>query len=51
MGAAAGVAATALLAAPLCGERLSPVVGVGIALIVLGVVVVELGSLRAEEPS
>ncbi len=49
--AAAGVAATAVLAAPLFGERLSPVVGLGVTLIVLGVVVVELGSQHAEEPS
>lgn len=48
---ATGVAATAVLAAPLFGERLSPTVGVGIALIVLGVVVVELGSHRSEEGS
>lgn len=49
--AATGVAATAVLAAPLFGETLSPVVGLGIVLIVLGVVVVELGSHRAEQRS
>ncbi|WP_160008731.1 DMT family transporter [Nocardioides sp. AX2bis] len=45
--AATGVAATAVLAVPLFGESLSPTAGVGIALIVVGVVVVELGSHRA----
>lgn len=45
--AATGVAATAVLAALLFGERLSPLAGFGIVLIVVGVVVVELGSHRA----
>lgn len=45
--AATGVAATAVLAAPLFGEALTPLVGIGIALIVVGVVVVELGAHRA----
>lgn len=49
--AATGVAATALLAAPLFGETLSPAVGLGIVLIVVGVVVVEVGSHRAERRS
>lgn len=49
--AATGVAATAVLAAPLFGESLSPVVALGIALIVVGVVVVELGSHRGRQPA
>lgn len=49
--AATGVAATALLAAPLFNETLSPAVGLGIVLIVVGVVVVEVGSHRAERRS
>lgn len=42
--AAAGVALTALLAKPLFGEPLTPVMGLGIGLIMAGVLVVELGA-------
>lgn len=49
--AATGVAATAVLAAPLFGESLSPAVALGIALIVVGVVVVELGAHRGRQPA
>lgn len=42
--AASGVALTALLAKPLFGEPLTPVMGIGIGLIILGVLAVELGA-------
>lgn len=45
--AATGVALTAILAAPLFGEVLSATTAFGIGLIVVGVVVVEVGSHRA----
>lgn len=45
--AALGVAATAVLSAWLLGEPLTPVMGVGLVLVVLGVLLVELGSHRA----
>lgn len=48
---AAGVALTAVLGAALFGELLSPTVVAGIALIIVGVVLVESGSHRAEELS
>ncbi len=44
---AVGVAATALLAAALFGEPLTPVMLAGLGLIVVGVLCVELGSQRA----
>lgn len=47
---ALGVAATALLAAAFFGEALTPLMGVGLALVVLGVLTVELGSQRASRP-
>ncbi|RWZ68278.1 QacE family quaternary ammonium compound efflux SMR transporter [Labedella populi] len=46
---ALGVAATALLAAVLFGEPLTPVMLAGLALIIVGVLCVELGSQRATE--
>lgn len=45
--AALGVSATALLSAVVFGEPLTPIMLVGLALIVVGVLVVELGSERA----
>lgn len=48
--AATGVVLTALLAIPLFGERLTWVMGLGIAVIVGGVLLVELGS-RSSEPA
>jgi small multidrug resistance pump len=42
--AATGVVLTALLAIPLFGERLTWVMGLGIAVVVGGVLLVELGS-------
>ncbi|OYO20497.1 QacE family quaternary ammonium compound efflux SMR transporter [Enemella evansiae] len=42
--AATGVALTALLAKPLFGEPLTPVMGLGIGLIIAGVLAVELGA-------
>jgi small multidrug resistance pump len=45
--AAIGVIATAVLAVPLFGERLTWVMGLGIAVIVAGVLLVELGSRNA----
>lgn len=44
---ALGVALTAVFAMLIFGEALTPVMGVGIALIMAGVLVVELGSQRA----
>jgi small multidrug resistance pump len=46
---ALGVAATALLAAVLFGEPLTPVMLAGLALIIVGVLCVELGSQRAAQ--
>jgi small multidrug resistance pump len=46
---ALGVAATALLAAALFGEPLTPVMIAGLALIIVGVLCVELGSQRAAQ--
>lgn len=46
---AAGVALTALLAAVLFGEPLTPLMLGGIVLIVLGVLTIELGSQRAHK--
>jgi small multidrug resistance pump len=46
--AAAGVAATALLSALLFGEPLTPIMGVGLALVIGGVLMVEVGSHRAD---
>ena len=45
--AASGVALTAVLSAVLLDERLSVLSGVGIAVIILGVLAVEIGSQRA----
>ncbi len=45
--AATGVILTALLAVPLFGERLTWVMGLGIAVIVAGVLLVQFGSLQA----
>ena len=45
---AGGVTLTALLSAAIFGESLTPLMGLGMALIVGGVLVVELGSQRAE---
>jgi small multidrug resistance pump len=45
---AAGVTATALLSALIFREPLTPLMGAGMALIVSGVLVVELGSQRAQ---
>ena len=45
---AGGVTLTALLSAVIFGEALTPVMGLGMALIVGGVLVVEIGSQRAE---
>ena len=42
--AALGVALTALLSAVLFGEALTPVMGVGMGMVIVGVLVVELGS-------
>lgn len=42
--AALGVAATAALSALIFAEPLTPVMGVGLALVILGVIVVEIGS-------
>ena len=47
---ALGVAATALLSSLLFGEALTAVMWLGLALIVLGVLVVELGSQVAHRP-
>ena len=44
---ALGVASTALLSAAVYGEALTALKGLGIALIIAGVLVVELGSQRA----
>lgn len=46
--AAAGVAATALLSALFFGEPLTPIMGVGLALVIGGVLMVEVGSHRAD---
>jgi small multidrug resistance pump len=48
--AASGVTLTALLAVPLFGDGLTWVMGLGFAVIVGGVLLVELGSQRAEAP-
>ena len=47
--AALGVACTALLAAPLFGEPLTVLMGMGLALIVAGILLVELGHRAATE--
>lgn len=44
---ALGVAATAVLSAAIFDEALTPLMGVGIALIIAGVLTVEIGSQRA----
>lgn len=44
---ALGVASTAVMSAVIFGESLTPLVGVGIALIIAGVLTVELGSQQA----
>lgn len=46
---ATGVALTAILAAAIYGEALTAVMGLGIALIALGVLTVEFGSQKARE--
>lgn len=51
---ATGVVLTALLSVVIFGEAITPLMGLGMALIILGVALVELGShggLRAQEPS
>ena len=47
--AAAGVVLTAVLAAVIFDDALTPTMGVGIALVIAGVLCVELGSHRSEE--
>jgi small multidrug resistance pump len=49
--AAMGVAFTAVLAAVLFGEQLTSVMGIGLALLIAGILLVELGSHRAEQPA
>lgn len=46
--AALGVALTAVLSALVLGELLTPVMGLGLALIIVGILLVELGSHAAE---
>jgi small multidrug resistance pump len=46
---AIGVAATAVLSALIFGEPLTPLMGVGLGLVMVGVLVVELGSQAAQE--
>jgi len=45
---ATGVVVTALLAIPLFGEHITPVMGLGLLLVVAGVLVVDVGGARAE---
>lgn len=46
--AAMGVAATALLSALIFGEALTPLMGVGMGMVILGVLAIELGSQAAK---
>jgi small multidrug resistance pump len=49
--AALGVAGTAVLSALVFGEQLTVVMGLGLALIIVGILLVELGSHAAVHPS
>lgn len=46
---ALGVAATAVLSAVIFGEAFTPLMGAGLGLVMIGVLVVELGSHAAQE--